>query len=597
MMDRTIEEPAHDQDITPDSALSACLTEPLLGASGSSNEESGNNLDDVEADLYALASSHRSALMFNPEIAPVVRYAVPFSIVSTVALFIFSNCNTGATVDFELSVGQTSFRPNEAVYEFSLVSIIHDMYNAGTYGLLILIVVMSIMVPYIKLLMMLFAWVAPHNLCHPNQREKLLVFLEAIGKYALVDAYVLVIMLVAFRYHVDFDMGGTELDIDVYTNPRDGFYCFLLATISSIIMGHTVLFFHRFSSATKLVPDESKAISLSEHIYAGCEGGRLLKLSTKGLVLFDVFLYSATILVGLGVTIKSFTFEFYGLAGLVLEDSDTRWSLVGIGGEIPTSVQDADSVGSIFIQTCYFFFGVAMPFTCLAVLFCLFKVPMQTKTQKWLFSLAEVANAWCSLEVFVISVVASLAEISDIAKYIVGDTCEQIDDFLKDSDFFDSILDGHDTCFDVKASIEPSSWVLFLGVAINWIISFYLIRIAHQALDERVEREGTKRRIDSPLAHLHRSSGTGSLTDHKGMVQVLHGYETLQWLFVEVEMIASAPCAEEQESGESVTETAIEASTVDETETTKEIPSSELESATQVTGEVYTVHEPSCASS
>jgi len=603
------EEPVNDQEVAPDAALSACLSEPLLGASDGSNE-SGHNVDEspgIEAQLNALASSYRSALMFNPEISPSIRYVVPFSILSTVALFVYSNCHIGATVDFELTVGQTSFRPDKSVYEFSLVSIIEDMYKAGTYGLLVLIVVMSIMVPYIKLLMMLFTWVAPHNLCHPNQRERLLVFLEAIGKYALVDAYVLVIMLVAFRYHVGFDMGGTELDIDVYTNPRDGFYCFLLATISSIVMGHTVLFFHRFTSATKLVPDESRAVSLSEHIYTGSESGRMLKLSTKALVLFDVFLYSSTLLLGVGITMKSFTFEFFGLAGLVLEDSDTRWSLLGIGREIPTSVQDANSVGSRFIQTCYFFFGAAMPFTCLAVMFVLFKVPMQTKSQKWLFSLAEVANAWCALEVFVVSVVASLAEISDIATYIVGDICDDIDDFLKQSDFFDSILNGHDTCFDVKASIEPSSWVLFLGVAINWIISFYLIRIAHQALDERVEREGSKRSIDDPLAHLHRGSGAGSLTDHRGMVQVLHSYESLQWLFVE--MIASdryplaqdqdQESAHEQDSGESVTEIVVEAGNdVNETGACKESTSTELETATQVSrAEVQTVHEPSCTSS
>ena len=42
------------------------------------------------------------------------------------------------------------------------------------------------------------------------------------------------------------------------------------------------------------------------------------------------------------------------------------------------------------------------------------------------FVLAEVLNAWSALEVFVISIIAALLEISQFASFIVGDDCDPI---------------------------------------------------------------------------------------------------------------------------------------------------------------------------
>jgi len=329
------------------------------------------------------------------------------------------------------------------------------------------------------------------------------------------------------------------VDIDVYVNPQSGFYCFLMATISSIVLGHVVLFFHRHTCKTSELPDTGPFQAMGKHVFQGAEN-RQVRFSRRGILFIYTIILLTGALIGVGITLKSFEFQFYGLAGLVLEDPDRSYSLLTIGHEIPTSVQNAHSIGSTFIQICYFFFGVITPYTFLILTFLMFKVPMQVRSQKFIFAIIEIAFAWSALEVFLISMVAGLAEISDIASYIVGDLCDDLDKFLENSDFFDMVLDGHDTCFDVEAHLHGSSWVLILGVIVNLIVTFYLIRIMHQALDERVKKEGIKRttsesgRCSEAVAMdlMHHATGNGSIDDHIGMVKRLDGYpRACGWLF------------------------------------------------------------------
>jgi hypothetical protein len=71
--------------------------------------------------------------------------------------------------------------------------------------------------------------------------------LDSLGKVSLVDTYVLVVMIVAFRYNLDLGAGGVELD--VYATPEYGLYGFWGATCLSLVVGHAMVFLHRRSVA------------------------------------------------------------------------------------------------------------------------------------------------------------------------------------------------------------------------------------------------------------------------------------------------------------------------------------------------------------
>jgi hypothetical protein len=398
-----------------------------------------------------------------------------------------------------------------------------------------------------------------------------------------VDAFVLVIMVASFRYQLTLYADQVMIlqnitdfvELNIYVNPQSGFYCFLCATIMSIMLGHVVLFCHRYISATHVVPEYSDSkLLLDEHVFNVSKQYprqyhnndtddnresdphvKYVRLSPMALTMIQCTLLLCTVLISIGMTTRSFEFEFFGLAGLPLDDPDRSYSLLSIGYEIPTSVQDEHSFGSLFIQASYYFYAVFMPFTFILLTTLMLMMPLQTKTQMWVLALIEVSSAWTALEVFMISMIASLAEISDIASYIVGDICDDINTFLEQSVFFDTILDGHDTCFDVEAHLHTSSSILFVGTVLMFVLMFFLVRILRQAVEERVQREGrkivacrsssdvipdstnaadTSHRQSSEIEVLQHAGGEGSIDDNIGMVQVMYGYKCLRWMFVPI---------------------------------------------------------------
>ena len=100
------------------------------------------------------------------------------------------------------------------------------------------------------------------------------------------------------------------------------------------------------------------------------------------------------------------------------------------------------------------------------------------------YDIAEILNAWSCIDVFVIAIIASLAEIGQFTKFIVGDKCKDIDPIVET--YFKHILDGHNTCFEVQSYLEEGCW-LFFGAAISFFISsFFILKVCRNALNERL---------------------------------------------------------------------------------------------------------------
>jgi len=77
-----------------------------------------------------------------------------------------------------------------------------DMWKAGVYPLSLFIAIFSGAWPYTKLIMMMICWVVNENKISYKTRERILIVLDAAGKWSLVDAYVLILMLVSFRFNI-----------------------------------------------------------------------------------------------------------------------------------------------------------------------------------------------------------------------------------------------------------------------------------------------------------------------------------------------------------------------------------------------------------
>ena len=78
------------------------------------------------------------------------------------------------------------------------------------YALAILIAFFSGAWPYMKLFIMLFSWAAPSTLLTMHRRETYLQVVDALGKWSLIDFYVMMLML-----HVDVSERGEDVQLQV----------------------------------------------------------------------------------------------------------------------------------------------------------------------------------------------------------------------------------------------------------------------------------------------------------------------------------------------------------------------------------------------
>lgn len=374
------------------------LNEPLLDTDGLDEKL------EVETSIRKLPFTSSTSLMYHSSIHPALKYVFPAILFVAFVLFLSSNISIGASVDLLVKRADgSSFTPIFNIYAFSLGSTLKEMALAGVYLLLLLILFCSGVWPYVKLVLMMVSWVVSTRRLPPVRREKVLYMLDSLGKFSLIDAYVLVLMMVAFRYHLDIKGVGA---LDVYVTPKYGFYSFLFATIISLIGGHAILYLHRRTTLPYIPVYSGRKESLAKHVFDDKRGRGLVKL-TKRFRRTIVLMYLLALgLISCGVFLKSFHFKFNGAAGMALGDDRSRsFSLVSIGEHIPQSVQDSSSFGIRWIQTCYFFFALIMPIVCIVSMLALFLLPMRLKVQQKVFMLAEVANAWSAIEVFVVAIV------------------------------------------------------------------------------------------------------------------------------------------------------------------------------------------------
>ena len=64
------------------------------------------------------------------------------------------------------------------------------------YVLSILVAVLSGAWPYLKLLVMLLAWLLPPSVLSPARRESMLLAIDALGKWSLFDTFIMILFQV-----------------------------------------------------------------------------------------------------------------------------------------------------------------------------------------------------------------------------------------------------------------------------------------------------------------------------------------------------------------------------------------------------------------
>lgn len=355
--------------------------------------------------------------------------------------------------------------------------------------------------------------------------------------------------------------GSASVEVDVLVVPYAGFYTFLLATMVSLVLGHVAIaahrhiahvgstaghdstvsstvrststsgtkesmYAHRFalpsawnaylntSNSTVCVEDSDDSLDagllgpVPVSIPSGTdpEGAALtgpkgyyIQLTVLGGILLLCSIAAVGSLLVAGTFVDTLRFQFQGLTGLVLRGAaDVDYSYVSVGQIAPKAAGGPED--DFFIQwmmASYFIFGLAMPLGCLLLLVVLWFCPLTLPTQRRLFVLTEVFNAWSALDVFCISIAAALLEIQQFAAFIVGDSCDGINVIL--AKYLDTQLDGDDKCFDVVATLLNDSYLIFLAAGTLFLLCVPSLCIVHHVIEEREHRSRSR----DTLVHAH----------------------------------------------------------------------------------------------
>ena len=491
-----------------------------LDMDDSYNEQSGFSLvwiNDQINDTLGYEGEQRvlyDALLAQDSIPVLVRLLFPVAVLGNIYLFVSSNLAVGASVQGLITLGEKSIETG-SVFEFGLADTVSDMWEAKVYPLAILIAFFSGAWPYIKLGSMLVAWLAPSSALSVPMRDKVLLWLDILGKWSLLDTYVLVLMMVAFKMDLLLVEG---VEVIIFVKPEWGFYSFLLATMMSLGLGHLLLGFHRVVCETPVPEEEEedKAEAVMDHtftalVHSGDDeapaedpasyASKHVSFTALGKAAVVSMLTLVIIATVFGTFTETFSFSFEGLTGYLMgETAVAPYSLVSIGNILPAASRSPGEFGIRWIQVSYFAFALVMPLMFLVALLCLWVTPLKLKTQKTAVVITEVLNAWNALDVFVVSIVAALMEIQQFAAFIVGENCDAINAAL--AEFYDEELEGDDKCFDVIATLKSDAWLLYVAAFMLIVAGLGVLGMCRTAVAERLDA------ALPVLGHGHRARST-----------------------------------------------------------------------------------------
>lgn len=77
-----------------------------------------------------------------------------------------------------------------------------DIWNAGGKELAILILIFSGIWPYLKQISTLVLWFVPPRMVSVSKRGSVLLWLDALAKWSMVDIFVLVVVVAGFRVSI-----------------------------------------------------------------------------------------------------------------------------------------------------------------------------------------------------------------------------------------------------------------------------------------------------------------------------------------------------------------------------------------------------------
>jgi Paraquat-inducible protein A len=456
----------------------------------------------------------QGALIVDPDIPLAVRLVVPPILLLNAVVFLFSTFHVGAIIYIQLDFKGESFT-FPPLFEFSLYNTTKDLYNAGTYWLFGLVMATSVCWPYVKLGMMILCWVMPLRILSFQSRERMLVLLDALGKWSLVDSFLLCVFIAGFYVKVfvppaSEDHPSDGLVITSYATTTFGYYLFLYATMFSLAVTHVLLWLHRRArQSAESTQRDSKQFSddigssfisdvapsfgtvnadVAERRALASTAftmrGNSVRLSRCANILLLVLTACVVALLATGGLVKAYSFEFEGAAGAAItflnQSSYREFSVIDVVTGLSSHAPPGYGLGAHFLEVVFLLLVFVLPIVHMLSLMVLWFAPLSAAVAHRVFVALEVLRAWACADTFVVAMMASLLQIGEFADFIQEQRCGFINPTLKK--YFSEEMTGEDVCIFLGVKFLPGFFVLLAGAVLSWPIIFIVENGARRIL-------------------------------------------------------------------------------------------------------------------
>jgi len=463
-------------------------------------------VQDNEASLESALNSTTSSMFQSSEDIPcILRWGMPFVILGNIALFVSGHLNLGATVNIQATIAGETITVDQ-FFEFSMAKSTIDIWRSGGKELAILILVFSGIWPYTKQFMTLVLWFTPSSWVTVSRRGSILLWLDWMAKWSMIDIFVLIICLAAFRVSANSPSDLAFLpegfySLDILVVPLWGLYANMIAQLVSQLSSHFIIHYHRKiaerarddylqSNGNYLLESREELdqkVLLRTHQFGrphrGEEEKLVVRTWTNHVVIFLMILMIACIISG--CIFPSFSIEIFGLLGVAVEagqefnEAQTDHSVFTV---IKLLFEQAKFLGILKNYIGLGSFSVIFTLTVLVIpilqsiaLIGSWFIPMTKKQRIRLSILIEILQSWQYAEVYVIAIFVASWQLGPISSFMVNSYCGSLDGFFSELVFYGIVKNEDAQCFSIKPSIEEGFFILAIGsillVLLNGIIS------------------------------------------------------------------------------------------------------------------------------
>mmetsp|Transcript_16738 Transcript_16738/g.39745 ORF Transcript_16738/g.39745 Transcript_16738/m.39745 type:complete len:271 (-) Transcript_16738:195-1007(-) len=252
----------------------------------------------------------------------------------------------------------------------------------------------------------------------------------------------------------------------------------VVAVLLSMIVTHLMLAAHRTSVYPGTKNHEAHTRPKALHRKLFHFRGELIRLAGWQRYGILFLLVASAALILYGASIECITLTYDGAAGYMLEAQKEphikRMSMWQI-----TNPTDHPPIVSQVVLKTVLLAGLIFPLIDMGMLVILWVAPLTLKAAHRLHLASEVVGAWSSLDVLVVTLFAVRLEMRQFIAFIFKDKCAFLSPVLKD--FFDSLLNGHDVCFEVWPGLGPGVWYLFVATITSLFARSIIDRCSYQA--------------------------------------------------------------------------------------------------------------------